>query len=247
MASGDPTMMAIILAGGHGTRLEPYTTWIPKPLIPLGDMPILEIAMRQLQAAGVRRIVLSLGHMSYLFTALIERWRRSGIEIDVLLEDQPLGTAGSIALVDRLEDNFLVMNGDLLTTLDYRALFAQHLATGAWATIAVARRELQVDYGVIRLSPEGELEDYLEKPVIRYQVSMGVNVVSRRAVEFIPRGSRFDIPDLMRVIRSAGERVLGYPSSAYWQDIGRPSDLQQATADFIADPGRFIPAGGAPG
>lgn len=235
-------MMAVILAGGQGTRLEPYTITVPKPLIPLGDLPILEIIIRQLKAAGVRRIVLSLGHMSGLFGAYLERWKGDGIDIEVVLEDEPLGTAGPLALVDQLADNFLVMNGDLLTTLDYQALFDLHIAKNAWATIAVSRRELEVDYGVIRLTPEGELAEYDEKPVISYDVSMGINVLSRRCLEFIPRGRRFDIPDLMCAMRDQGRRVVGYRSSCYWQDIGRVSDLKQATADFIAEPSRFIPA-----
>lgn len=234
-------MMAVILAGGRGTRLEPYTIDVPKPLIPLGDVPVLEIVLCQLKAAGVTRIVLSLGHLSHFFTALVERWKRYGVELEFVLEDRPLGTAGPIALVDSLEDNFLVMNGDLLTTLDYRALFEQHVVKDAWATIAVTGRESKVEYGVVRMTPEGELADYEEKPVIHYDVSMGINVLSRRCLEFIARGERFDIPELMLAIREAGHRVACYPSSCYWQDIGRISDLQQASKDFIAEPGRFIP------
>lgn len=148
-------MMAFILAGGQGTRLAPYTISVPKPLIPLGDTPVLEIVLRQLKAAGVTRVVLSLGHMSQFFTPFMGRWQRYGMEIEVVVEEHPLGTAGSIALADRFADDVLVMNGDLLTTLDYRALFEFHRAKQAWATIAVARRELNVDYGVVRLTPSG--------------------------------------------------------------------------------------------
>lgn len=238
--------MAVILAGGMGARLEPYTISMPKPLVPLGDIPIVEIVVRQLKAAGVTRIVLALGHMAHSFKPFAERWERFGINIEYVLEDQPLGTAGSIALVDRLEDNFLVMNGDLLTTLDYRALFDLHTSNGAWGTIAVARREQTVDYGVIGMTAKGELAEYVEKPVIRYNVSMGIYALSRRCLEFIPPSSRFDMPDLMRAMLDAGNLVMCHPTSCYWQDIGRLSDLRQATADYIAEPRRFLPTETAP-
>lgn len=234
-------MMAVILAGGRGTRLEPYTISIPKPLVPLGDVPVLEIVLRQLRAAGVTRIVLSLGHMSPVFTGFLQRWNRSRIEIDCVVEEEPLGTAGPIALVDRLDDDFIVMNGDLLTTLDYRRLFELHTAGDAWATIAVSRREMAVDYGVVRLTPGGDLADYVEKPVIGYEVSMGINVLSRRCLDFIPRGRRFDIPDLVLALRDAGNRVACHRTDCYWQDIGRLPDLRQATADFTSAPERFLP------
>lgn len=234
-------MMAVILAGGKGTRLVPQTISIPKPLIPLGEVPILEIIICQLRASGVRRVVLSLGHMSYFFADYLKRWRRYGIDIDCVLEDEPLGTAGPLALIDRLDDDFIVMNGDLLTTLDYRAFFERHTAGDAWATIAVSRRDLTLDYGVIRTTCEGGFEDYMEKPVISHEVSMGINAVSRRCLDLIPEGSRFDMPELMLAIRDTGNRVSCYRTSCYWQDIGRPSDLQQATADFLAEPMRFMP------
>ncbi len=236
-------MMAVILAGGTGARLEPYTISIPKPLMPVGDLPILEIVIRQLKAAGVTRLVLALGHMAFYFTSFLERWNRYGIDIECVFEEEPLGTAGPIALVDGLEENFLVMNGDLLTTLDYRSLVERHIAGNAWATIAVSRREMTVDYGVIRQTPAGELAGYAEKPVITYEVSTGVNVLSRRCLDFIPKGNRLDIPELMLAIRDAGHRVLCHPTSCYWQDIGRADDLQRATEDFLAAPGRFIPPG----
>lgn len=233
--------MAVILAGGKGTRLKPFTVSIPKPLMPLGDLPILEIVIRQLRAAGVERIVLSLGHMAYFFTAFIERWERYGVRIDCCHEATPMGTAGSIALVKDLEETFLVMNGDLLTTLDYGALIAAHKAEQAWGTIALARRELKVDYGVVETSPDGRLEKYVEKPVIKYDVSMGINVLSRSCLEFIPPGRKFDIPELMQSMRNAGRLVNCHRTECYWQDIGRFDDFQQASADFVENPGRFIP------
>lgn len=234
-------MMALILAGGKGRRLEPFTVSIPKPLMPLGDLPILEIVIRQLNAAGIERIVLSLGHMAYFFTPFVERWRADGIRIDCCYEDRPMGTAGSIGLVEELEEDFLVMNGDVLTTLDFRALVDSHLQRGAWGTIAVASREQKVDFGVVRISESGLLDDYEEKPVLSYDVSMGINVLSRRCLEFIPRGRSFDIPDLMRAMKEAGKPVLCHRTTCYWQDIGRFDDYQEASADFVENPFRFLP------
>lgn len=234
-------MMAIILAGGKGTRLKPFTTSIPKPLMPLGDLPILEIVIRQLQAAGFNRIVLSLGHMAYFFTTFIERWQRHGVTIDTVHEVEPLGTAGSIGLVKNLPETFLVMNGDLLTTLDYADLIAKHQRSSAWGTIALSRRELKVDYGVVHSSGDGLLERYEEKPVLTYDVSMGINVFDRRALEFVPHGRKLDIPDLMLAMKNAGKPVYCVATTCYWQDIGRFEDFERASADFSEHPSRFLP------
>lgn len=235
-------MTAIILAGGKGTRLEPFTISIPKPLMPIGEVPILEVVIRQLTHAGVSRIILSLGHMAYFFDAFVARWRSEGINVECVSEQHPLGTAGSIRLVDGLDDNFLVMNGDILTTLDYRALIQQHVEADAWGTIAVSRRELKVDFGVVHMSSEHALDRYDEKPILRYDVSMGINVLSRRCIEMIPTGRKYDIPDLMQSMRDAGHLVLCHSTTCYWQDIGRFDDLQRANADFAADPNRFMPS-----
>jgi NDP-sugar pyrophosphorylase family protein len=239
-------MMAIILAGGRGTRLKPFTVSIPKPLMPLGDDPILEIVIRQLKAAGIERIVLSLGHMAYFFTTFIERWQTYSVKIETCLEDQPMGTAGSIGLVRNLEETFLVMNGDLLTTLDYRALIDAHLKHDAWGTIAMATREHKVDYGVVHAKKDGTLDAYEEKPVLTYDVSMGINVLSRRCLEFVPKGKKLDIPDLMTAMSNAGKTVLCHKTACYWQDIGRMDDFEQASADYLENPGRFLPPS-APG
>jgi len=233
-------MMALIMAGGKGTRLQPYSFSIPKPLMPIGERPILEIVIRQLREAGISRIVVALGHMSYFFEAFVEEWKRRGLEIGCVYEDEPLGTAGAIRLVPALEDPVLVMNGDLLTTLDYRALVGAHTAWGAWGTIAMSHREMRVDYGVVRMTDEGLLDRYDEKPVIQYDVSMGINVLTSRCVEFIPEGRGFDIPDLMLAMKAAGKPVYCYQTDCYWQDIGRVEDLQRASADFADDPGRFL-------
>jgi NDP-mannose synthase len=235
-------MMAIILAGGKGTRLKPFTMTIPKPLLPLGDVPILEVVLRQLAAGGVGRVVVTLGHMAPLFVAGIGDGSRFGLQIDYCFEDEPLGTAGPIRLVRDLSHDFLVMNGDLLTTLNFRDLLETHVRHAAWGTIALHRREVKIDYGVVETTGDGRLGNYIEKPTIPYDVSMGINVLSRRCMDFIPATGAFQMPDLMLAMQRAGKAVLCYRTDCYWQDIGRFDDYQQASADFVDCPSKFLPS-----
>jgi NDP-sugar pyrophosphorylase family protein len=234
-------MMAIILAGGKGTRLKPFTVTIPKPLLPVGDTPILEIVIRQLASHGFTRVVLSLGHMAPFFTPFFSQWEQFGVSIECSIEDEPLGTAAPLALVKDIEENFLVMNGDLLTTLNYGALVDEHIARKASGTIAVNRRELKVDYGVVSATPEGLLNEYSEKPVLHYDVSMGINVLARECLQYIPSGKKFDMPELMLAMQRAGKTVLCHKTDCYWLDMGRFDDYQQASADFAEHPERFLP------
>jgi NDP-sugar pyrophosphorylase family protein len=239
-------MVAVILAGGKGTRLRPFTVSIPKPLLPLGEVPILEVVLAQLAAAGFRRVIVTLGHLAHLFTAAIGDGARWGLRIDYCREETPLGTAGPLRLIPNLPDDFLVMNGDLLTTLDYGQLMMFHRARGAWGTIALHRREVRIDYGVVERDQDGSLRDYVEKPTISYAVSMGVNALSRGCLEYLPTEGRFDMPELMLAMHRAGRRVCCYEPECYWQDIGRFDDFEQASADFVADPNRFLPPHCAP-
>ena len=233
--------MAVILAGGKGTRLKPFTMTIPKPLLPLGDIPVLEVVISQLASSGFERIVLSLGHMAPIFASIVGDGQRWGVNIECCVEKEPLGTAGPLHLVKDLEDTFIVMNGDLLTTIDYRKLIAFHLGSDAWGTIAVKRREIKIDFGVVEMTNAGLLCDYREKPTISYDVSMGINVLARRCLELIPRGKKCDMPQLMMAMQHAGKRVACYKTDCYWQDIGRFDDYQQASADFVAAPSEFLP------
>ncbi len=235
-------MMAVILAGGKGTRLRPFTITIPKPLLPLGDTPIIEVVLKQLAFAGFKRVVVTLGHLAHLFEACVGDGRRLGIDVEYMREEQPLGTAGSLRLVPNAAENMLVMNGDLLTTLDYAQLMDTHVKSRAWATIAVHKREAHIDYGVVEMTPTGDLERYIEKPSIPYEVSMGINVISRRCIELIPADTHFDMPQLMNSVRAAGHRVACHRSDCYWQDIGRMDDFQRANEDFEADSERFLRA-----
>ena len=235
-------MTAVILAGGMGTRLKPFTMTIPKPLLPLGDMPILEVVMRQLEEAGFRRIVLTLGHMAHLFTAVIGDRTRWKADIEFCLEDSPLGTAGGLRLIKNLPEDFLVMNGDLLTTINYAELMAEHRESKSWGTIGMNQREVRIDYGVVVPTPEGTLGEYREKPTLTYEVSMGINAISARSIEYIPVEGRFDMPDLFRALQRAGKKVSCRSFDCYWRDIGRFDDYTEASRDFTENPGKFLPA-----
>ncbi len=234
-------MMAIILAGGEGTRLKPYTMIIPKPLLPIGDMPILEVILQQLADAGVSRVVITLRHMMHLFAPIIGDGSRWGLQVEYCFEDEPLGTAGSIRMVKDLDEDFLVMNGDLLTTLDYSELFQTHLSGKAWGTIALHKREVKIDYGIVKTTEDGLLSEYIEKPTHYDYVSMGIYVLSRNCLEFIPESGKFDMPQLMMTMQRAGKTIVCYKTNCYWQDIGRFDDYQKASEDFLSDSSRFIP------
>ena len=234
-------MMAVILAGGKGTRLKPFTATIPKPLLPLGDLPILEVVLQQLAFAGFNRVVITLGHMAHLFNAVLGDGSRWKMQIEYCLEETPLGTAGPLRLIKNLDENFLVMNGDLLTTLDYKTLYDIHVSHEAYGTIALHRREVHIDYGVIHTDENGLLKEYIEKPAIPYLVSMGINVLNKQCVDYIPFSTKFDMPQLMMAMHQAGKKVFCHETDCYWQDIGRFDDYQQANEDFSTDTNRFLP------
>jgi len=236
-------VQAVILAGGKGTRLRPYTTVIPKPLMPVGDYPILEIILRQLRSAGVREVILTVGYMSHLFQAFFADGHRFGLDITYAFEAEPLGTAGPLApLLDRLKSDVLVMNGDLLSTLDYAALFAEHRRSAAAATIAICSRQVPIDLGVVESGPDGTLADYIEKPVYTFDVSMGINVLRTDAVRpYLTVGTTLDMPSLMLMLRRDGHAVRCHRHSGYWLDIGRIDDYQAATEIFEARRAEFLP------
>ena len=233
-------MMAVILAGGKGRRLEPFTMTIPKPLLPLDDMPIIEVVIRQLVKAGVKRIVLTLGHMGPVFTSLIGDGSKWGVSIEYQYEEKPLGTSGAISLIDNLDDDFIVMNGDILTTLDYKELFDFHIKNKNMGTIAVTKRNVNIDFGVVELTSDDKLGEYIEKPVISHNVSMGINVLSKEALKYIPEGKKFDMPELMVAIKENKNSVGCYKTDCYWQDIGRFDDYKRASDDFAKDSKRFL-------
>lgn len=225
-------MKAVILAGGKATRLLPFSTFIPKALMPIGEMPILEVLLRQLRRAGVDEVVIAVGHLSSMLDGFFKDGRALGLKISYSLETKPLGTAGPLSLIDHLDDTFVVSNGDVLTDLDPSTLIQAHLASGAAATIAVHCRCVQVDLGVVQMNSSNEIVDYLEKPSFNYQASMGIYVFEPRVLRYIPHDQYFDFPDLVRRLMDAGERINGFSYTGYWQDLGCPSDYEQAVKDF---------------
>jgi NDP-sugar pyrophosphorylase family protein len=237
-------VQAIILAGGKGTRLRPYTTTFPKPLMPIDDLPIIEIVIRQLVRSGFHRLIITTGHLGEMLRLFCGDGRKWGIQIDYSHESEPLGTAGPIAhLADRLDEHFMVMNGDLLTTINYRRAFEAHLRGETLATVALYQRDVKIDFGVIEEGPPGFLDNYVEKPTMRYSVSMGINFFNRKVLKFMERGKRLDIPDLMLRLRRAGEKIACYREDCYWLDIGRADDYQTATEEFVKRRKEFLPDG----
>ena len=218
---------------------------MPKPLMPVGDMPILEILLRQLERAGVNEIMLACGYMAAAVPGLFPGWSAPRTQIDYAYEEKALGTAGPVAFVlDRMKGDFLVMNGDLLTTLDYRKMYAAHQASGAAATLGLYSREVKIDFGVVEADAAGGLARYTEKPVYRFDVSMGVNVFNVEAVRpFLKAGEYLDIPQLMMNLKDAGRAVHCFRSSCYWLDIGRVDDYQTASEIFESRKAEFLPEG----
>ena len=225
-------MKAIVLAEGKGARLAPYTKILPKPLMPIGDLPILEVLIHQMKRYGVQEVILTVGHHAHLLYAFFEDGSRFGIPINYSFEDEPLGTAGPLAQVQGLEKTFLVTNVDVLTTLDIGELVEFHKTQGAAATIAMHRRKVNIDLGVLKLNGRNEVIDYLEKPQFEYDVSMGIYVFEPQVLSYIPRGHYMDFPDLVLKLLDSGHRVIGFPFDGYWKDLGREDDYDEATSDF---------------
>jgi NDP-sugar pyrophosphorylase family protein len=235
---------AVILAGGLGMRLRPYTTVLPKPLMPVGDRPILDVIIRQLKHQGFDRLTIVTGHLAELIEAFFGSGARHGIPIDYFREDEPLGTVGALSLIDDLDEDFLVMNGDVLTDLPFAELLDRHADSGAAATIAAHRREVRISLGVLGFDDSGDperLTGYVEKPTYDYEVSMGVYAFSRRVLRFIEPGQRLDFPDLVLRLIEAGETVRARRSTDYWLDIGRHDDYETAMDEFERLRTRFLP------
>lgn len=236
-------MKAVILAGGRGTRLAPYTTILPKPLMPVGDKPILDIVIRQLRHYGYNDIIMAVGYLSELLMAYFGDGSRFGVKIRYSHEDQPLGTAGPISLIEDLDEPFLMMNGDVLTALNFGELMHFHQRSGGIATVATYPRSVKIDLGVIEYDDQGLLTRYIEKPTNHYRVSMGVYIFDPRVREHIPRNQRLDLPDLLIDLMDKDERVQCYKYDGYWLDIGRIDDYQQAVNDFEQNRSQFLPNG----
>jgi NDP-sugar pyrophosphorylase family protein len=226
-------MRAIILAGGKGTRLRPYTTLIPKPLVPLGGKySILEIILMQLKRSGFTHVTLAVNHLSNLIMAYFGDGSRLGLKLDYSLEEGELSTIGPLTLIDDLPENFLVMNGDILCDLDYRAFFETHVQTGSRVSVSAYRRQVKIDFGVLRYNEAGHLHEFQEKPAYDFDVSMGIYCINRAVIETLPRGIPYGFDNLMIDALASKQRIDIRPFSGYWLDIGRPDDYEYADENF---------------
>jgi NDP-sugar pyrophosphorylase family protein len=243
---GGARSRAIILAGGLGTRLRPYTTTIPKPLMPVGERPILDVVLRQLKHFGFAHVTIVTGHLAELIEAYAGDGSRYGLDVDYYREDEPLGTVGAIALLDGLDAPFLVMNGDVLTDLDYGALMGRHQASAALATIATRTHDVQVSLGVMHFGDAEDaarVTDYIEKPTLQYEASMGVYCFDPAVLRYIEPNVRLDFPDLVLRLVADDELVRAERSDDFWLDIGRPDDYEQAQGDIETLYDRLLPGG----
>ena len=234
-------MRAVILAGGRGRRLTPYTTILPKPLMPIGDISILEVVLRQLKHAGFEEITMAVGYLAELLMAYLGDGSKFGLHISYSREEKPLGTAGPLSLIKGLDEPFLVMNGDLLTSLDYQAMWEHHRSGGAIGTLATFQRSVNIDLGVIETNPQGLVTGYIEKPTYHYTVSTGIYVFDPSVLAFIPPDKPMDLPELVSGLLAAGHRIATYPFEGHWLDIGRHEDYGRAIDEFEQHRADFLP------
>jgi len=236
-------MRAVILAGGLGTRLAPYNTVFPKPLVPLGNRPILDIILHQLVHYGFDDIVLSVGYLAELILAYYHNGSPNvrNAKVTFVRETEPLGTVGSLALVPDLTSSFLVMNGDVMTTLDYGKLMQFHKEHGGELTIALNRRDVKIDLGLIEINDQYRVQSFLEKPTLKYLVSMGVYVYEPSVLEYVIPGKRLDFPDVVWQMLRDGRKIVGYPCEDYWLDLGSHADYAKAQDEFEEMKSRLLP------
>lgn len=225
-------MQAVILAGGKGTRLLPFTKVFPKPLVPLGEKPILDTILRQLKHFGFTRVTLAVGYMAEMIQTYVGKGERYGIDIAYVFEDEPLGTVGPLAQMDHLDERFLVMNGDVITNLDYGDLLRFHKSRQPLITIGTYNKHFKIDLGIIRQEANHRITDYIEKPLHSFQVSMGVYVFEREVLQYITPHKYLDFPDLVKRLLSNGQPVVSYPFDGYWLDIGNHSDYEKALEEY---------------
>lgn len=231
---------AVVLAGGMGTRLRPYTVVLPKPLMPVGEFPILEIIIRQLALSGFDHITLAVNHQAEIIKAFCGDGSKWGLRVDYSLEDKPLSTIGPLKLIPDLPENFLLMNGDVLTDLDFARLYEQHTAAGRLFSIAASIRNQLVDYGVLETGADHQLTGFQEKPALKYLVSMGVYMLSRKALDHVPQGEKYGFDHLMLDFLRSKKPVHVEPYDGYWLDIGRVEDYMRAIDEFDQMRGQLL-------
>lgn len=235
-------MRAVLMAGGLGSRLAPLTTVLPKPLMPLSDRPIIDVLIRQLVRDGVAQIDVSVGHLGGLIEAWVSHDADYGVPIGFLYEKEPLGTAGALRNVPDPGGTFLAMNGDILTDMSFADLVSHHEASGAVATMAVKRREVKIEYGVVHTDAAGNIERLEEKPTLDYTVSMGIYAFDPRIIGYIEPDERVDFPDLLLRAIAGGDVVGTYRFDGHWRDIGNRDDYEAAIVEFGSEPERFLGA-----
>lgn len=243
--SASSEITAVVMAGGRGTRLVPFTFVLPKPLIPLGDIPIIEVMIAGLAQHGITRIVFCLGHMAEIVVAYMSgvQARFPALGFGFVRESTPLGTAGPLKLVGgRAGKDFIVSNGDILTDIDYSALIEFHRNRGAALTVATYVKRARLDLGVVVRDASGVIRDYVEKPAYEHLVSMGIYVCNERVLHYIEAGEHLDFNDLVLRLVGAGENVMAYPFEGTWLDIGKPDDYAAALEVFANDPDRYMPS-----
>ncbi|MDD5067904.1 MAG: sugar phosphate nucleotidyltransferase [bacterium] len=237
-------MKAVILAGGRGTRLAPYTTVFPKPMLPIGGKPVLEIIISQLAYYGFKDIVISLGYLSELIQLYFKNKKvlPKGVRLSFILEKKPLGTAGPVSLLPDMKESFLVMNGDVLTTLDFGQLFRFHQRKKAMLTVGVHRKDVKMELGIVKLAKNCEVEDYIEKPTYTFYDSMGIYVYHPSVLKYIRPDTRLDLPELVLKLIRNKEKVFGYyhKKQHYWIDMGRPQEYQTANEKFLKQKNEFL-------
>ena len=231
---------AIILAGGKGTRLRPYTVVLPKPLMPVGEYPILEVIIRQLAYFKFTHITLAVNHQADIIKAFFGNGEKWGITIDYSLEDRPLSTMGPLKLISDLPDNFLIMNGDILCDIDYGKFHDEHCKASSIFTISAARRIQKIEYGVLIDNSAGQLVDFKEKPSEEFLVSMGIYMANKEILSIIPAGQQYGFDHLMLELIKRKNYATIKEHKGYWLDIGRPDDYAQAIDEFESKKNSFI-------
>jgi NDP-mannose synthase len=233
-------MRAVILAGGKGARLRPYTVVLPKPLMPIGEYPILEVIVRQLVYSGFEHITMAINHQAEIIRAFFGNGEKWGTKIDYSLEDRPLSTMGPLRLIKDLPEDFLVMNGDILTDLNFKDFFEYHVGRKNIFTISSYEREVRTEYGVLETDDKERLIGFKEKPVLRYNVSMGIYMANRKVLEYIPEGVTYGFDDLMLDLIRNNKAASVERFKGYWLDIGRPEDYMQAIEEFDTLKEKFL-------
>ncbi len=231
---------AIILAGGRGRRLLPYTVVLPKPLMPIGEYPILEVIIRQLANYGFTHVTLAVNHQAEIIKAFFADGTRFNIKIDYSLEEKPLGTIGPLKLINDLPENFLVMNGDILTDIDYASFYDNHVNDNNFFTVSSQKRIQQVDYGTLTTDKMGFLQSFKEKPSLQYEVSMGIYMMHKDVLNFVPNDTSYGFDQLMLDLMDADRRPAVSTFEGYWLDIGRPDDYMRAIDEFDNLKHRFL-------